>query len=281
MIFPAAAALAWAVLAYVCIDFGFWNKIFDTSAQADRIWRAGAETSLAATLLVFLFAYLNLNRWHVRASHVAVGWLVFLVALIGLAVYDAPVAAGVARISLATIAAVGFILVLYLATHGYDRAVMLIPTWFLLLVWVIAAAFTVTGSLTNDLVSPALIGGLVLIVMLIGFTVMQNAFAGGGLGHGAITDVERKALALTGCGDIIFDWDVAADRVYVSPEVEAHWALRAASSKGRPRPGSISCIRSSATAIAPASTRCSSRGAAASTRNSACAPPTAIISGSA
>jgi diguanylate cyclase (GGDEF)-like protein/PAS domain S-box-containing protein len=225
VIFPAAAALAWAVLAYVCIDFGFWNKIFDTSTDADRIWRAGAETSLAATLLVFLFAYLNLNRWHVRASHVAIGWLLFLIALIGLAVYDAPVAAGVARISLATIAGVGFILVLYLSTHGYDRAVMLIPTWFLLLVWIVAAAFTVTGSLTNDLVSPALIGGLVLIVMLIGFTIMQNAFAGGGLGHGAITDVERKALALTGCGDVIFDWDVASDRVYVSPEVGVQLGL--------------------------------------------------------
>ena len=33
VIFPAAAALAWAVLAYVCIDFGFWDKIFGTSAQ--------------------------------------------------------------------------------------------------------------------------------------------------------------------------------------------------------------------------------------------------------
>ncbi|MGP0059728.1 MAG: EAL domain-containing protein [Beijerinckiaceae bacterium] len=221
VIFPAAAALAWSVLAYVCIDFGFWSKIFGTSVQTDRIWRAGAETSLAATLLVFLFAYLNLNRWHVRASHVAIAWLLFLVALIGLAVYDAPVAAGVARISLAAIAAIGLILVLYLSTHGYDRAVMLIPTWFLLLVWIAAAGFTVMGSLTNDLVSPALIGGLVLIVMLIGFTVMQNAFASGGLGHGAITDVERKALALTGCGDIVYDWDVAADRIYASPELEA------------------------------------------------------------
>jgi diguanylate cyclase (GGDEF)-like protein/PAS domain S-box-containing protein len=225
VIFPAAAALAWAVLAYVCIDFGFWDKIFDTSAQADRVWRAGAETALAATLLVFLFAYLNLNRWHVRASHVAIGWLAFLVALIGLAVFDAPIAAGIARISLATIAGVGFILVLYLSTHGYDRAVMLIPTWFLLLVWVIATGFTVTGTLTNDLVSPALIGGLVLIVMLIGFTVMQNAFASGGLGYGAINDSERKALALTGCGDTIFDWDVSSDRVFVSPEVETQLGL--------------------------------------------------------
>ena len=28
MMFPAAAALAWAVFAYVCIDFGFWQKMF-------------------------------------------------------------------------------------------------------------------------------------------------------------------------------------------------------------------------------------------------------------
>ncbi len=231
LIFPAAAALAWAVLAYVCIDFGFWGKIFDLGNEADRIWRAGAETILAATLLVFLFAYLNLSRWHVRASHVATIWLLFLAGLIGLAIFDAPVAAGVARISLATIAGVGFILVLYLSTHGYDRAVMLIPTWLLLLAWVAAAGFTVTGQLTNDLVSPALIGGLVLIVMLIGFTVMQNAFAGG-IAHGSVSDSERRALALTGAGDVIFDWDVAADDIYVSPEAEQHLGLKRGALEG-------------------------------------------------
>ena len=225
VIFPAAAALAWAVLAYVCIDFGFWDKIFGSDPNTDRIWRAGAETVLSATLVVFLFAYLNLNRWHVRASHVAALWLLILVDLVGLAVFDAPIAAGVARISLATVAVVGFVLVLYLATHGYDRAIMLIPTWFLLLLWVAAAGFTVAGWLTNDLVSPALVGGLVLIVMLIGFTVMQNAFASGGLAQGAISDVERKALAMTGANEIVFDWDVPSDHIFVSPEIEAQLGL--------------------------------------------------------
>ena len=219
VIFPAAAALAWSVLAYVCIDFGFWTKLFGTEVDGDRIWRAGSEAVLSATLLVFLFAYLNLNRWHVRASTVGAVWFAFLCALAGLAVYDAPSAAGVARISLAAVAAIGLILVLYLSTHGYDRAVMLIPTWVLLVIWVTAAGFTVTGTLTNDLVSPALIGGLVLIVMLIGFTIMQNAFAGGGLAHGSVTGSERRALALVGSGDIIFDWDVTSDRIYVSPVV--------------------------------------------------------------
>lgn len=225
VIFPAAAALAWAVLAYVCIDFGFWDKIFGSDANTDRIWRAGAETVLSATLVVFLFAYLNLNRWHVRAWHVAALWLFILATLIGLAMFDAPVAAGVARISLATIAVVGFVLVLYLASHGFERAIMLIPTWFLLVVWVATAGFAVAGWMTNDLVSPALIGGLVLIVMLIGFTVMQNAFATGGLSHGAISDVERKALAMTGANEIVFDWDVPADHIYVSPEAEAALGL--------------------------------------------------------
>jgi diguanylate cyclase (GGDEF)-like protein/PAS domain S-box-containing protein len=225
VIFPAAAALAWAVLAYVCIDFGFWDKIFGSDANTDRIWRAGAETVLSATLLVFLFAYLNLNRWHVRAWHVVLLWLIILFNIIGLAVFDAPVAAGVARISLAAIAVVGFILVLYLASHGFDRAIMLIPTWFLLVVWVATAGLAVGGWMTNDLVSPALIGGLVLIVMLIGFTVMQNAFATGGLSHGALSDVERKALAMTGANEIVFDWDVPADHIYVSPEAEAALGL--------------------------------------------------------
>ena len=232
VIFPAAAALAWAVLAYVCIDFGFWAKLFGSNGATDRVWRAGAETILSATLVVFLFAYLNLNRWHVRASHVVAIWLLFLAALLGLSIYDAPIAAGVARISLATVAAVGFLLIVYLSTHGYDRAVMLMPTWFLLLVWVCAAAFTVTGTLTNDLVSPALVGGLVLIVMLIGFTVMQNAFAGGGLAQGAISDVERKALAVTGANDIIFDWDVPADHISVSPDAEMQLGLERGTLEG-------------------------------------------------
>jgi len=225
VIFPAAAALAWAVLAYLGIEFGFWSRVFAISLEGERLYRAIAEASLGATLLVFLFAYLNLNRWHVRYSHVTGVWLVGLLALVALALINAPIAAGVARLSIAAIAGIGFLLILALAAQGYDRAIMLIPTWFLLLVWVIAAGFTVTGFLTSDIVAPALIGGLVLIVMLIGFTVTQHAFSGGSIAHGLIGDTERKALALVGSGESIFDWDVTADHLTVSPELEATLGL--------------------------------------------------------
>jgi diguanylate cyclase (GGDEF)-like protein/PAS domain S-box-containing protein len=231
VMFPAAAALGWAVLVYIGVDFGFWGKVFDMSAGAERIWRASGEAILAATLLVFLFAYLNLNRWHVRYAHITIGWLVFLSALVAVAMFDPAVASGIARLSLLLVAIAGFTLIVFLATHGYDRAVLLIPTWLLLLVWVVAAGLTVAGAVQNDIVAPALLGGLVLIVMLIGFTVMQHAFAGG-ITHGIVSDVERRALALTGAGDMIWDWDVSADKVFTSPETETALGLKRGSLDG-------------------------------------------------
>ncbi len=231
VMFPAAAALSWAVLVYIGIDFGFWGKVFDMSSGAERIWRASGEAILAGTLLVFLFAYLNLNRWHVRYAHITIGWLAFLGALVGLALYDAAIASGIARISLAMVAVFGLALVIYLSTHGFDRAVLLIPTWLLLVIWVFACALAITGLVTNDIVGPALLGGLVLIVMLIGFTVMQHAFAGG-ITHGIVSDVERRALALTGAGDMIWDWDVSSDKVFTSPEAEQLLGLKRGTLEG-------------------------------------------------
>src|SRR3974377_2169984 len=213
IMFPAAAALGWAVLVYIGIDFGFWGKVFDMSAGAERVWRACGEAILSATLVVFLFAYLSLSRWHVRYAHVTIGWLAALAALIAVAVFDPAVASGIARLSLGLDAVLGLALVIYLSTHGFDRAVLLIPTWLLLVVWTFAAGLAVTGAVTNDIIGPAFLGGLVLIVMLFGFTVMQHAFAGG-ITHGIVSDVERRALALTGAGDMIWDWDVCAAHTY-------------------------------------------------------------------
>jgi diguanylate cyclase (GGDEF)-like protein/PAS domain S-box-containing protein len=231
VMFPAAAALGWAVLVYIGIDFGFWGKVFDMSAGAERVWRACGEAILSATLLVFLFAYLNLSRWHVRYAHITIAWLAALAALIAVAVFDPAVASGIARMSLAGIAVVGLALVIYLSTHGFDRAVLLIPTWLLLVVWTFAAGLAVTGVVTNDIIGPALLGGLVLIVMLIGFTVMQHAFAGG-VTQGIVSDVERRALALTGAGDMIWDWDVSADKIYTSPETEHALGLKRGALEG-------------------------------------------------
>ncbi len=50
----------------------------------EQIWRAGTEVALAASLVIFLFTYLNLNRWHDHFSYGAVTWVLGLLALAGL-----------------------------------------------------------------------------------------------------------------------------------------------------------------------------------------------------
>lgn len=220
LIFPAAAALAWSALAYVSVDFGFLLQLFHLTAEAARVYRAGSEVVLSATLLVFLFAYLNLNRWHVRYGHFTIGWLLVLLALVGLAWFNPAMAAGIARISIGAIAVIGFVLIVYLSTHGYDRAVLLIPTWLMLLIWVTGTSFILLGNLQDELAPVVSVGSVVILVMLIGFTVMQHAFSSGVLAQGLVSDSERKALALNGSGDSVFDWDVMADKVTVGAEIE-------------------------------------------------------------
>ena len=233
--FPATAILSWAVLLYVCVDFGFWNKLVDIKAGEDQFWRAGTEVFFAAALHIFLFAYLNLNRWHISYTTVALGWLAGLAALLGIAFYDPPVAAGVARLSAALTAILGVPLILYLSFKKYDRAIMILPTWLLLVAWIAAAWATVTGILTSDIVQPALIGGLVLFVLLVGFTVMQHAFSGGALAENYVSDTERQALALVGAGDIVWDWNIQRDRITTAGKVEKVLGLKPNSLEGPAR----------------------------------------------
>jgi len=223
--FPATAAFAWAVLAYICIDFGFLNKVIEISPGSEQVWRAGTEIALAATLVVFLFTYLNLNRWHGHFSYGAIAWIFGLVMIAGVAIVDPSVAAGIARLSFAATAVIGIGLIVYLGIQGYDRAIMLVPSWLMVIVWLLGSWMAVTGTIDNDIVQPALGGGLILIILLIGFTVMQHAFAGGALHHGLFSDMERQALAITGSGDIVWDWDVLRDRVITRPDVSVQLGL--------------------------------------------------------
>ena len=63
---------------------------------------------------------------------------------------------------------------------------------------------------------------------------MQHAFAGG-IVQGIVSDVERRALALTGAGDMVWDWDVSTDRIFTSPEAEHLLGLKRGSLEGPAR----------------------------------------------
>src|SRR3569832_2261481 len=232
-IFPATAAVSWAVLIYLLVDFGVFGPLVGLSNGATAPFRAASEAGIATTLFAFLFVYLNLHRWHLRFITLALALTVVFLALFGFAFLQPSVAATIARLVLALLGLTGFFLILLLALRGYDRAVLLVPTWIIFIAWLFYGWLVITGQVSNDIAQPAVAGGLELVVMLLGFTSVQHAFSEGQVSIGTLSEVERRALALTGSGDFVFDWNIERDRVSVSDELcirlgERRGALRGA-----------------------------------------------------
>src|SRR5262245_62907832 len=89
-IFPATAVIAWAALAYFCVDFGFWNKLFPVGPDRTALYRAAAEAGLAASLVLFLYTFLRIGLWHGWIRTLFWGWIAFQLSLIFLAIVDPP-----------------------------------------------------------------------------------------------------------------------------------------------------------------------------------------------
>ncbi|MDR3476019.1 MAG: EAL domain-containing protein [Devosia sp.] len=231
-IFPATAAFAWAVLIYLLIDFGVLGRLLGIGNGSMQPFRAASEALLATTLFGFLFIYLNLHRWHLRFIHLALALAAVFVALFAFAFFQPAIAVTVARLVLALLGLSGFFLILLLALRGYDRAVLIVPTWIIYIAWLFYSWLVISGQVSNDVAQPAVAGGLVLLVMLLGFTSVQHAFADGQASIGTLSEVERRALALTGSGDFVFDWNIERDRVSVSEELATRLGERRGALRG-------------------------------------------------
>ncbi|MEM7619405.1 MAG: EAL domain-containing protein [Pseudomonadota bacterium] len=220
-VFPATAIFAWAVTAYLCVDFGFWHKLFQLKPEDNAMYRAAAEASIAASLILFLYTFLRLSLWHKWIRLVFGVWLIAQVFLVFFAIIDARVAASFARLSFLTIASTGSILIFYLALRGQDRALSLVPSWFLFLVWIFACAVTILGHVSGDIFVAGIVAGLVLIVLLFGFTVTQFAFRSNEMAFGGLSSkLYQGSLALHGPGSAIWEWNAKRDSINVSEEID-------------------------------------------------------------
>ena len=144
-IFPSAALVAWAALALLCVDFGFWHKLFQMKPEDNAQYRAVTEAAFAASLIIFMFAFLRVNLWNGFARLLFLVWIAGQLAVVVVAILDPRLAATIARLSMPVIGTVGTVVMLYFAARGLDRALALIPTWIMFLVWQFGAATTLTG----------------------------------------------------------------------------------------------------------------------------------------
>ena len=233
IIFPATGALAWSILALLCVDFGFWHRIFRLTAEDNAIYRAAAESAVAAGLVVFLFVFLKITRWHNWIRLVWVVWILAQLALIPMAVLDPGLAATIARCSFLAIAGIGSLFIVYLVLANQDRALALMPSWLLLMVWVFAAAVAASGRLTGEFVAAGLISGLVLVLLLMSLAVTQFAFRS--VEHsalGAHDSAQTRSFAVEGAGAATWEYSSRRSEVQTGSMVEEALGLQ---------PGELSC----------------------------------------
>ena len=226
-IFPSAAVFTWCVLAYLCVDFGFWHKLFSIRPEENAQYRAATEAAMAASLLVFLYVFLRLGAWHGFVRMLLGLWIAAQAVLVAIAFLDPRLAATFARLSSIGIAGGGAFVTLFLALRGQDRALSLVPTWMLLLVWLFGTGAAFIGRLAGDFIVFGLTSGLVLIVVLIGFTVTQYAFRSIEPLYGTQPGEQQlRALAVDGAGAAVWEWNSRRDEIKVSPIVEAMLGLK-------------------------------------------------------
>jgi diguanylate cyclase (GGDEF)-like protein/PAS domain S-box-containing protein len=227
-IFPSAALVAWCVLAYLCVDFGFFHKLFQLRPEDNAVYRAASESAVAASLVIFLSVFLRIALWHGLIRMLFTVWIIAQLTLVAVAVIDPRLASTFARMSFLIIGAVGGGFTLFLAFRGQDRALSLIPTWILFLIWIFGAAMVLSGRLSGDITVSALVAGLVLILILIGFTVTQFAFRSLEPLYGtAPSELQLRALAVDGAGSAVWEWNARRGEIKVSPLIEAALGLRA------------------------------------------------------
>ena len=226
IIFPAAALVSWSVLTYLCVDFGFFHRLFNLRPEDNAVYRAASESAMAASLVIFLTTFLRLGLWHGLVRMLIVVWVIAQLSLVAVAVIDPRLASTFARMSFLLIGSVGAVFTLFLAVRGQDRALSLIPTWVLFLVWNFAAGMTLSGRLSTDVVVSSLVAGLVLVVILMGFTVTQFAFRSlDPVYAGAPTELQSRSLAISGSGASVWEWNIRRDEFKVGQEIENALAL--------------------------------------------------------
>jgi diguanylate cyclase (GGDEF)-like protein len=227
MIFPSAALVAWCVLALLCVDFGFWPRLFPMRPEDNAQYRAVAEAAVAASLVIFMFTFLRGNLWNGFLRMLFVIWIVGQLVIVATAVLDPRLAATVARLSLGAVGVVGGLVIIYFSLRGLDRALALAPTWILLAVWLFGAAATLTGRLSGEIAISGLLSGLVLIMLLIGFTVTQFAFrASEPAFANSPSDRQLRAAAIEMASVGVWEWNARRDEIKLDPIIEATLGLK-------------------------------------------------------
>jgi diguanylate cyclase (GGDEF)-like protein/PAS domain S-box-containing protein len=222
-VFLAASLFAWASVIFLTIEAGYLpdlQKWLSLGAEGGQRIRAVVESMMLAGVILCLSTFLELRK---RMPLLGLILMVCAALAAGLAAYgwyQPAISSGIARIAFGFFVFFGYVLIFTLWREGGMRARASILTWTVLLAWTAIAAFGSLDVVPSPNTRLVISAGLALVLLTMGFTLAQFAFSHGILSSRFFEDSGRRALALAGSEQTVWDWQAERGTLYVGPELE-------------------------------------------------------------
>ncbi|MFL5258503.1 MAG: EAL domain-containing protein [Hyphomicrobiales bacterium] len=222
-LFPAAALFALASTGFIAFESGSLSNLgalLPTGLRSGAQVRAVLESLMLSGLLLTLLGFADLRRrWPtLNAVVLVLSGLSLALAVYGL--FAPSHAAGLARIAFGAAVAGGLVLLVTQSRQDSSRARASLLPWSLLLLWTLTAGLAVLRPGDQDAWSPIVLAGLVLVLVVLAFTLIRIAFAQSpGLSRSS-EELGRRALALAGSQQYVWDWRVDDQTLHVGEDLE-------------------------------------------------------------
>ena len=227
--FLAGALFAIAATLRLALEEGYLpvlRKALPQAASSGVFLTAASESLMLTGLVACLITFPELRKRLAVVGNLMLGFAGLSLALPVYGWFEPLRAMGLARIGFAAMVVLGFALMLLLWRRGFSRAQASLPSWSMLVLWTFLAAIGANITADQRYFGPIVSVGLVLVLLTMAFTLAQFAFSHGFVSRRFFEESGRRALALAGAQEYVWDWQVAAQELHVSAEIERALAIR-------------------------------------------------------
>jgi diguanylate cyclase (GGDEF)-like protein/PAS domain S-box-containing protein len=228
-VFLAASLFAWASVLFLTIEAGYLPDIqrwLSFGPESGQRLRAIVESMMLAGVILCLSTFLDLRKRIPILGSILMVSAAFAAGLAAYGWYQPAIATGIARLAFGFVVLFGYVLIFTLWRERIVRARASILTWTVLLAWTAMAAFGALDIFPSPNTHLIISAGLALVLLTMGFALAQFAFSHGILSSRFFEDSGRRALALAGSEQTVWDWQAERGTLYIGPELERALGLQ-------------------------------------------------------
>ncbi len=219
--FLSGGIFALASVAFVALEAGYFaqaRKLFLGFEISPAEARAVIESVMSIGLLLCLTSLADLRRTAPVLRNIFVGLALVGTALPVYAFVDPLLVSTIARIAFAIIAVIGFAILFRLRQDRPAESALLL--WSTVVIWTFLAVMAAFTKSNSAYISPALLLGLIIVLIFMSFRFAQSAASTGLLSRRLFQEAGRRGLALAGAQQYVWDWQPDDQSLFVSEELE-------------------------------------------------------------